>query len=70
MRDGVLGSGVPVSGSGIPGAMQVPTRKDGMLDLDADWKCEFCGKIVPLRETCLSWALNIICEDCHKEEEE
>jgi len=45
-----------------------PTKEDGSFDLDAEWECEHCQRKVPLRDTALSWCLNIICDECNERE--
>jgi hypothetical protein len=50
--------------------MKKPPKTDLPIDLDADWKCEHCGKVVKFGDTHLSWCLNIICEECAEKERE
>jgi hypothetical protein len=45
-----------------------PTTSDGAFDLDALWECEHCKRSVRLGDTAISWAMNIICLDCHEKE--
>lgn len=45
-----------------------PKLQTGDLDMDAEWECEHCKRKVLLRDTTLSWCLNIICDECDAKE--
>ncbi len=47
----------------VPGAPKARTP-----GLNEDWQCEHCKRTIKIRDSHLSWCLNIICADCAEKE--